>query len=280
MRYFWSCRTWKAAILTLLAGLYPNINLAQRQIPVRLSVAFQSNTVPLHAPVEASVHLENQSNETYTVDLGIDKEQTFTVIVKGPDGSISRSVRKLTEGLHSPGVIVIEPRTTYTQTILVNDWAQFNTPGVYHVSIQIDAPVTEEVSGRIRQTSGGDVTVSQPDDAYLKRECEQLLDTIKASSSYQDVIAAATTLSKIDDPIAAGFLTQAAELKPPVASILVAGLERLNTEDAIDGLVQLSKSVNPETRTLAVRSLRELQMAENNPELKERIRTGLSEAQH
>jgi hypothetical protein len=280
MRYLWSYRTWGAAILGVILGLYPNVNFAQKQIPVRLSVAFQNNTVPLHAPVEASVHLENQSDEAYTVDLGIDKEQTFTVIVKRPDGSISRSVRKLTEGLHSPGVIVIKPRTTYTQTILVNDWAQFNTSGLYHVSIQIDAPVTEGVLGRIKQTSGTDVTISQPDEAYLKRECEQLLDTIRASSSYQDVIAAATTLSKIDDPIAAGFLTQAAELKPPVASILITGLERLNTEDAIDGLVQLSKSVNSETRVLAVRSLRELQIVENNSELKERIRTGLSEAPH
>lgn len=267
-------------MLCTVLGEVTQEGYAQSNVPLQVSLSLESKEFPLHGLLKASVRIDNNSDETYNVDLGIDREQAFTLIVKTPAGKEARWTKHVTEGLHSPGIVRIEPKSAYTQTLTLNQWWEFDALGTYHVTLLIDAPVVGDISGRLKVSMQADVNVSAPDARYLQNQCEQLLETVSSSSAYQDAIDAAKNLSAIDDPIAAPYLAQAAAAKPAIAYISISGLEKLGTKEAVDGLLNLAKNQNGDLKLLATRSLKQLELSAQDPVIKEQITSGLATISH
>jgi hypothetical protein len=253
--------------------------IGQATIPLRVTFTLDNEQVPLHDLVKVSVKITNDDMEhTYTVDLGADRERAFTLTIKKPDGTTSQFIKSPSEGLHRIGKIAIEPKATYTQDLTLNQWFDFSAPGNYHIILSLDAQVNSDSSGSLTGTLNTNVDISAPDTASLNSQCEHLLEVISSSNSYQDAADAAKSLSSIKDPIAVTYLVEGAKIKPILSYILIPGLQRLGTADAVDGLLSLAKSRDSDTKLLATRSLNWIEQSEQDPAIKGRIRSGLAES--
>jgi hypothetical protein len=272
-------------VLMLIISLIPLTSSGQTVLPLRVMLSFDSKDVPLHALLKAHLEITNEdAKHAYVVHLGLDNEGAFTLTVKRLDRTIAIFRRQSTPGLHTTGRERIQPGSTYTQELILNRWYDFPASGTYDVNLAMDAKVTGNSSAvdsspalqDLRASVNHPVVISARDEAYLEQRCQQLLETIRFAPSYKDVIQAADGLNAIHDPIAAGYLTQAAEARPPVAHRFISGLEGLGTQGAVEGLLELAKSPDAETKVLATSSLERLEIASQNGPLKDQIRSGLA----
>lgn len=263
----------------------------QSVVPLRVALSLENHEVPLHALLKAHLEISNEdAMHAYVVHLGLDNEGAFTLAVKEPDGTVAVFQKQSTPGLHVTGQNKIQPKGIYTQDLILDRWYGFPVPGTYDVTLRMDATVMMEakvIEGQpagtspravpnLRATVSQRVIIAPRDEAYLRQQCQQLLETIQSAHSYDDVIQAADALNAIDDPVAASYLTQAAEARPPVAHRFISGLESLATKGAVVGLLKLAKSPDEETKVLARSSLQRLEIASQNGPLKDQIRAGLA----
>ena len=272
-------------LLIAIAFSVTRTSLGQSVVPLRVALSLDSQEIPLHALLEAHLEISNEDAEhAYVVHLGLDNEGAFSLTVKKPDGTIAVFRKQSAEGFHTEGSYNIQPGKTYSQKLILNRWYEFPTPGTYNVTVTMDAKATEghavgtssSAGPDLRATVSKNIVISSRDEAYLRQQCDQLLDTIRSAPSYEDVFKAADSLNAINDPIAASYLTQAAEARPPVAYRFILGLESLATKGAVEGLLELARNPNTETKVSALSSLGRLEIASQNGPLKAQIKSGLA----
>ena len=109
--------------------------------------------------------ITNSSYEPLPVSLGYNREGGFIFTVKRPDGSVKETPRKITkDNLTLLANFNVDAQKTYTQQLILNEWYDFNDPGVYEISASLmkgrrqdePAPEADRRSCRRPQTGGGD----------------------------------------------------------------------------------------------------------------------------
>jgi hypothetical protein len=227
-------------VLAFFAGTLSRTNaFAQNASPV--SYVLESPDVVPGEPVFLRFVVHNTSAAPLKLDLGQDRKQSFVFDVNFPDGTTASDlVKPLRSGLAASGDISVAASERYTQTLLLNEWINFNAPGTYVVDVEV---------AKALQLSGGStapiprfvtrVNVLPHDDQRLDQICARLTDQISAERSVGRARDLALALSYVRDPVAVPFLREAYERNRYVESEVIDGLERIGDVMAIETLISM-----------------------------------------
>jgi hypothetical protein len=145
-------------------------------------------------PVLLHVNIDNPSSEQTDVDLGGNGNGNFAISIIKPDGqTLLRSLPpRRREGIVFLGVVHLEPKQSYEETLVLNEWFEFGATGTYTIEIGLKSlPPT-----RLQ------IEVSPRNAAALASRCSELLSRIQTSVSAKDSLAAIQALGYIRDPVA------------------------------------------------------------------------------
>lgn len=213
---------------------------------VEISYAPTSAKFSLHEPVVVSFEVTNHLAEPIKIDLGYNGTGAFKFTVIQPDGTIVSNPTRLTgEGLAWPGKHGLEPDQTYARSLVLNQWFEFSAPGHYQVEVRLDAPIRKVPDGVAVPHGASRFTFSiEPRNVTrLRQVCASLVEKISQSESdYKATLEAATALSYVNDPVAVTYVEQAVDVNPLTYYVVVKGLGRIRTEEAVRVLLKYLSS--------------------------------------
>lgn len=159
--------------------------------------------------------------------------------VKRPDGSVKEIPGKLPkETLTLLGNFDVEAQKTYTQQLILNEWYDFNNPGVYEISASL-------MKGR-RQVepaclnSRFKIEIMPFDMAQLQQTCSELVETISQNvHNVGNAFDAVKALVTVKSPVIVPFLEQAVKANHAVTSYVISGLEEVGNDEAVRVLISL-----------------------------------------
>jgi hypothetical protein len=231
---------------------------------VGISYSLKPSHITLHEPVLLKFTIENGTSEPVVVDLGANLQEAFLFTIGKPDGSKAEVPPKRPEGSALKGQISLQPSQTYSQSLLLNEWSEFDVPGQYQISVRLVKPdITPKGMDiyDIYDTPEFRTTLDmQPRDAVrLNKICADLETKIINARGFSEAQEPAQALSYINDPVAIPYLVAALNSGHLVESIAIAGLERIGGDEAIRALTDASKSKNKNATFLAKRALESLE---------------------
>ena len=97
-------------------------------------------TLTLHEPVCLVSTISNETSDTAQIDLGQDRKGAYVLAVTQPSGVKIDLPPHSHEGISRLSTLVLEPGQFYTQTLVLNEWYAFGTPGRYHVQVRLIHP--------------------------------------------------------------------------------------------------------------------------------------------
>lgn len=224
---------------------------------VKISFAVSESIVTLHEPIFIDFAISNGLTEETQFDLGKDRKGNFEFIITQPDKS-KVSVGKLPiGGIGAIGRLLLKPKTTYTQRLLLNEWYQLSTPGKYIIKAKLTnrietalgktiLPKTEEVIH---------LKVLPRNSEKLEKICDFLAKTTIESKSVAEAKQAVLTLSYIQDSIAVPYIEQVLKQSIWGKHEAIAGLGRIANEKAIKILTTIVKSNDDELKAVAQSAL-------------------------
>lgn len=199
-----------------------------------------------HEPILLTLVITNSSYELLPVSLGYDREGGFIFTVKRPDGSLKEIPRKRArEGPALAGNFSIEAQKTYTQQLILNEWYDFQDPGVYEINASL-------VKGRWQQeaaclNSRLKIEILPFDTAQVQQRCSDLVETIRQNTkNFGNASDAVKALLVVKHPIVVPFLEQAMKANHGVISYVISGLEEIGNEQAVRVLIPLLDNPDPE----------------------------------
>jgi hypothetical protein len=252
-------------------------NAASQTQRVQFSYSLASDQVSLHEPIIVTFRVRNNLGEAIRVDLGWQGAQNFSFTLKRPNGKQIELRPPLREGFTPSGNIEVAPGQTYVKQMILSNWFDFDTPGRYQITALLTSPVKGQAQQVVAVDAGSDLVVNiiSRDEQRLQRLCAELVGPVASAQSYSEAEKAAKALSAISDPIAVPFLEQVTGSSWHLGSITIAALARIGDSTAIDALISLLRSKEPDAKALARSSLMRIQTKITDEGLKERIRQGL-----
>jgi hypothetical protein len=215
-----------------------------------ITVALEKDVITQEEPVILDIAIHNPTSRNIAFELGYGYEKVKVEVID-PDGMALPKLPPApsNERLVFRQAVQSRARTTGVNSLLLNEWFNFDKLGKYEIRISV--PPSKNSSAGNMQLSGTSLflTVLPPDEQSLKSACAALVTRLK-SRSVADASLAAAALSRIDDPIVVPFLAEAMKRKW-FTSMMLAALVRLNTPDAINAIVSASRSSDPEISSLA-----------------------------
>ncbi len=211
----------------------------------------------LHEPVLLQFAVSNSLSEPVSFDLGLNGTANFVVTVTAPDGT-TQTRRLSPYGFGASGDYSLNTGESVTSTLLLNQWNDFAAIGDYKVTVTF--------LGSIKGASGA-VLASQPSqDLYLHvgpRDARQLgsiasalADAAIHAPMIDERMAAAQTLSFINDPIAVPQLIRVLNQGTFVEQYAVEGLGRIGNPAAVGALWGAMAHPDPDIRSLTVFTLK------------------------
>lgn len=192
-----------------------------------------------HEPILLTLAITNSSYEPMPVSLGYNREGGFIFTVKRPDGSVKEIPRKISkETLTLLANFNVEAQKSYTQQLILNEWYDFNNPGVYEISASL-------VKGRRQAESAClnsrfKIEITPFDMAQLQQTCSELVETIKQNvHNFANASDAVKALLAVKSPVIVPFLEQAVKANHAVTSYVISGLEEVGNDEAVKVLVAL-----------------------------------------
>ncbi len=213
--------------------------------PVAVEIALERSELVLHEPVEVVLTIRNSGSQTVEVDLGMDRKTGIALRVTSPDGTVKIGRVPVHGGISRREKIKLRPAQSYTQNLVLNDWTEFSQPGLYHIVVSFDNPVLmqEGTSINLGPTNIAANFGSHNDDV-VRRFCDDNLRRLLAADSYDRALVAAQVLSHVQDPVAVPCLQRAFRSPYHIDSLLVDGLEKIGTDDAIEVLLRISSATS------------------------------------
>jgi len=225
---------------------------ATQMTEVDVSYSLAKSQITLHEPVILNFTVKNSLAQAVNLDLGADREQNFIFTIKQPDGTTIQLPQLRKEGASRIGRLTVDPRQTYTQEILLNEWYEFPIVGKYKLSARLAKPMQTSEGASIEPTVFHSTLEVQPRNAErLEQIAAGLADQVTTASSYEEAARAALILSYINDPVAVPYMGEVLSSNHMVETIVIAGLERMGGEEAIQVLTEASSSQEWETAELA-----------------------------
>ncbi len=254
---------------------------------VNVSFTLDSQQLSISEPVVGNLTIRNNSNRSFKIDLGKDREESFHFTVTRPDGMKMSVPPRRRGGLGRIGMVSVGPGQEYQQKLLLNEWVSFDMMGSYEIKIALAAPSLIEAGSR----SGDDVPaefsfqailyVSSRNPERLRETCELLTKQAESASSYEEASQAALTLSYVRDPIAVPYLDRVLHANPLVDVLAINGLEAIANKEAIEVIISaLSIHDPPQTSKIASARLEIIAGRTTDQSIKNLIKQALSQEEN
>ena len=192
-----------------------------------------------HEPILLTLAITNSSYEPLPVSLGYNREGGFIFTVKRPDGSVKEIPRKISkETLTLLANFNVEAQKSYTQQLILNEWYDFNNPGVYEISASLMKGSRQ--AGPACLNSRFKIEITPFDTAQLQQTCSELVETISQNvHNFGNASDAVKALLAVKSPLIVPFLEQAVKANHAVTSYVISGLEEVGNDEAVKVLVSL-----------------------------------------
>lgn len=244
---------------------------------VVISLALPETSVTLNEPVFADISIDNALDESVRFDLGHNRKSNFSFTIAAPDRSRSPDLRLSVEGLGRSGKLSLEPKQSYRQRLLLNEWYGFAKPGEYKIEGSLTSPI-ESQSGKSfgpTQFEPLRLEILERNTERLRQVSESLTRQAVESTDIQEAADAALALSHITDPVAVPYLEKALKEGRSVWQYAIPGLARIANREAIETLISALKGPDREAAALAEYYLKRMKSEIGDAELKARIEESL-----
>ena len=250
----------------LLAG---SVRPAVGQTARESSNVFLSFSAPsrltLHEPVAFAVHVQNSSQEEISADLGRNYFGSSKLTLVRPDGSsvtIDPSAPSRPDEAFVSGRIRLGAGERFTKETVLDRWLDFSSEGVYRLRISFEGAV-QAVSNRalaVQRTATLVIQVMPRNEATLDSTADRLVRQMNAVSAEQAILAA-TKLAHMRDPVAVRHIKRALDSpgRRELDTIVIRGLERIDTAEARAALEAATGSAEPSTARAAIAALERAQ---------------------
>jgi hypothetical protein len=175
------------------------------------------------------------------------------------------------------GKAVVAPGEDYQQPLLMNQWFPFRTVGTYFLTSQLTTDI--EVSGDGSQPPKSQtirLAVNARDPQRLTIVCADLARQVEQAPNAEAAQEPALMLSYVEDPIAVPYLAQVLSSHKLTDHLVIPGLERIGSDDAIKALLSALDDKFGETADLARQALTRMEDRISDPVLKETVRRALA----
>jgi hypothetical protein len=258
----WGILCWVGALAVSLAtGLVAGFG---RSVPIEYQISPPG--ISLHEPAFIVFSVRNELAERVDLDLGFNRTQNFALAIIEPSGALVTPPRPGPhEGINRSGRVELAPGETYRQTILINEFYQFETPGTYRISVRMVGSISDR-SGALRESPPSQelsLTVAPADHEKLRRVCQQLVDSA-TSSNAAEALDAARALGYIEDLTAVPYLerlTKQGAFLVVIRPRAIDGLARIANREGIEQVVSRLELPSPELES----SIRAAQSALRRP---------------
>ncbi len=232
--------------------------------------------VPLHQPVEASLTIQNGDLGSVSFNLGDDREMGMKMHVILPDGTDRTGRISPHEGLARVGLVSLERNKAYSQKLVLNRWVSFDQEGTYRVTVVFDNAATLADS-RKKQLDNVTIVVNvgEPSDEALKNFCAVNLKRLLEAQGYVEARDSAQVLRYVSDPIAVPYLQRGLVSPFPIQSLLVDGLARIGTSQAVSVLLDQLKRTPAKESSYLRSVLAAAQEKSTDPDVRMRIQEAL-----
>lgn len=223
-----------ALLLAACCGLWTESASAQSE-GVTVAYAVEPTVITMHEPVFVRFDVLNESTQPITLQLGADRKEGFSLVLRSPDGSEQkRPPWPRREGAFRVGKINLGPGERLRHQLLLSEWASFSAPGEYELDVRLLTPIemssgAQFMSERYRTR----FEVTPRDEAHLQAVCERFVRQIESTDDVEELHGAAAALAHVDDPIAVPYLERALRTRKYVEQQAIAGLERIGNEHAV-----------------------------------------------
>jgi hypothetical protein len=248
---------------------------------VKTSYVFASPSFSLHEPVILKFRIHNDSGQPVRVDLGRNYVENLLVTITLPDGMtiVVPPIRR--DGAARIGRFDLANGREFAQDLILNEWTDFKTAGVYGIEIHLAKPVQDADGITIQSGSQPDAYVGAveitPENPVRLASVRRLFaEKAEKSSSFEEAQDAALPLSYVDDPIAVPYLQRVLVAKRGVGLTALNGLERVGDSSAVNVLISaLTMTDDPSIPVMARAALERISGATADPAERETIRQAL-----
>ncbi|HEY6770653.1 MAG TPA: HEAT repeat domain-containing protein [Candidatus Sulfotelmatobacter sp.] len=236
-------------VFTFLLSLLPVVPTCVDAQDDLISASLENSVITQHEPVIVDLVVINTSSVVITFDPGYDFRR-IQIRVVDPGGRYSARLEPHDgEGMHFSNAFMIDPGSSYTLPILLNNWFDFDLRGNYRVQMTVPVP-RERANEFAMKNVSLSLTVLPRNEEQLGLTCADLVHRIRVSASGKSRIVAASALSRIIDPAAVLFIAEVLR-DHQFTPMMISALTRIKTKEAIEALVDASKSNDKETRAIA-----------------------------
>lgn len=258
----------------------PNQDNSKTGNNVQISFSLVYSQIVLHQPIILTFSIQNKLEKSISLDLGENFKEGFLFTIIFPDGRISRLPQLKSEGIARTGNLLLKPKDTYTQEILLNEWTEFPTTGKYVVGGQLANFIKTDAGETVIVDSSFSIGIEiQPENAAdLKKFCDRLFERLIQSKGYAEAAEAALTLSYVKDPVAVPFLQEALMSNKMVESVIINSLRDRGGAESVEVLIDaMNRKPNSEMVMQAKSALNWIDAHTADATLKAKIKQALSQ---
>jgi hypothetical protein len=165
----------------------------------------------LHEPVIITVTIENRLQESVTIDLGADRKANYRFVLTGSTGTqtAGRPFFKGVDAVSASGRVTIHGGQRYVQDLLLNEWFDFEAPGLYTLQMRVNAPLRTESGVTLEPFAvTTPVEILSRDEPALRATLDRLVNAASSPGPHTDWMEAASALMSVSDPIAIPYIRE------------------------------------------------------------------------
>jgi len=238
-------------------------------------------SVSLHEPVAVVFSVHNGLSQPITLTLGAQSRQFFQFSLTTPDRQVLQNSRNPGEEVDvvtvGSGTTVVAPGADYKQTLLMNQWFTFKTPGTYLLIAKLTTNIDVSGDGSLPPRNQAiRLQIKPRDPAHLNMVCAELAKQVAMAPNAEAAQDPALKLSLIEDPIVVPYLVEVLSYNKLIDHLVIPGLGRIGTDDAVEALLYALDSGLSDRAQLARQALTRMEDRISNPNLKETVKRALA----
>lgn len=196
-------------IMLAVLGVGPGLPAMTRQAQISYRFYLTPES-PAHSPIYLRYVIENASQSDIVAGLGFHRIATLTITVTHPDGSVTPGRPIPTDsGLTPHPEITLKPGARYEHRLLLSEWVDLSTPGVYRVSIGSNAvfrSVETNVAVPVQRNWETVLRISPTTEQEVRKLCAKL--DAQADGFSESARTALRELAAIRHPLTVPYLVR------------------------------------------------------------------------
>ena len=266
-------------IVSCCAGLLLSLrtpSLLSQSTEAKVTYSLRYSQIDATEPVVLKLELTNVTNESLEMNLGWRDQIYFTATGSSGRMEIHEPPPNTFDQVGRFGKVVIAPKGTYTQSIVLSQWASFDRPGDYTLEIHLRGPLgLQNLSSLQVQSEAVRLSVVTNAAPLVQRHCVEEWNRLQNAQNGGEAMDVTLFLGNVSSPLAVPFMSAALDTEHSVAigGILITGLERIGDLNAVHALVQALNSRAKQNSQIAHDALARIALANNvSPEVAKEAR--------